>query len=132
MSRRLAAAGLTQVALAASTGWPLAAVTARPELLEKAGVTAPRRIYQCHVDLLMMGGLVTAAGAACDPPAWAATAVTVGGWTNPLLFLPLAKDPKIAATRAYALASVVSFAVTTAGWFGVARAAWQLRHQVAG
>lgn len=125
MSRRLAAAGLLQVAAAAGTGWPLAAVTAKPELLDRAGITSIRRLRQCHVDLLMMGGLITAAGAACDPPGWAETAVVVGGWTNPALFLPMAVDPKVTTKPAYMAASVASFVITSLGWAGVARAAWR-------
>lgn len=120
--RMLAAAGTTQIAIAAASGWPLAAVTARPDLLGRSAGARLRRLRQCHVDLLMMGGLITAAGAVVDPPRWVAASVVVGGWTNPLLFVPLAVDQRLQKHPAYMAASVVSFTATTVGWVGIAGA----------
>lgn len=40
-----------------------------------------------------------------------------------MLFVPMAFNPKAPTAKAYQAASVVSFAITSGGWLGVARAA---------
>lgn len=123
MDRDMVASGTTQVAIGALSGWGLAALLAVPGLKEKLGVRNPVRLRQAHIDVIIMGGLVTAAALVEDAPAWARTATRVGAWTNPLLFVPMAFDEEAAATRAYQAASVASFTITCAGWVGLARAA---------
>lgn len=123
MDQQLVSAGVTQVAVGAVSGWPLALLIAQPGLAAKLGIVEPVRLRQAHLDVLIMGGLVTAAGQIDNAPNWAKVATRLGAWTNPLLFVPLAFNPKATRTIAYQAASTVSFAVTTAGWLGLAVAA---------
>lgn len=123
MDRDLVAAGTRQVAIGALSGWGLAALIGIPGLGDKLGIRDPKRLRQAHLDVIIMGGLVTAAGLVDDVPDWARTATRVGAWTNPLLFVPLAFDEDAGSTTAYRAASVASFTVTCAGWVGIARAA---------
>lgn len=123
MERDLVAAGATQVAIGALSGWPLAAVVGLPGAAARLGVRDVHRLRQAHLDVLIMGGLVTAAGLVDDVPPWAGLAVRVGAWTNPLLFVPLAFRPDGVRSPIYKVASVASFTVTCAGWVGVAAAA---------
>lgn len=60
----LVVSGLTQIAIGALTGFPYALAAYRPELLGRLRVRAPARIRQLHLDLIMMGALATATGAA--------------------------------------------------------------------
>ena len=60
----LVVSGLTQIAVGALTGFPYAIATYKPELLGRLRVRAPGRVRQLHLDLIMMGGLVTATGMA--------------------------------------------------------------------
>lgn len=119
----MVAAGITQVAVGALSGWPLAAVVGEPELAERAGVRDVQRLRQAHVDVIMMGGLIAAAGLVDGSPAWAKTAARIGAWTNPLLFVPLAFRPGAARSPRYMVATIASFTITCAGWIGIARAA---------
>lgn len=123
MERDMVASGVRQIAIGAASGWALAALYASPELRERVGVVDVQRLRQAHIDVIIMGGLVAAAGAVDGTPAWAKRATRVGAWTNPLLFAPMAFRQDVMGTRAYQVASVASFAVTTAGWWGVARTA---------
>lgn len=119
----MVAAGISQVAVGALSGWPLAAIVGQPELAEKAGVKDVHRLRQAHVDIIMMGGLIAAAGLVEDSPGWAKTAARIGAWSNPLLFVPLAFRPGAAQSPGYVAATVTSFAITCAGWIGIAHAA---------
>ncbi len=116
----MVAAGVTQVAVGAMSGWGLAALVGVPGLGERLGVVDPVRLRQAHLDVLIMGGLVTAAGLVDDAPSWAKRATKVGAWTNPLLFVPLAFRPDAARSKMYTAASATSFTVTCAGWVGLA------------
>jgi len=123
VQKALLVAGTTQVAVGALSGWPLAAVVGLPGLADTLGVRDVQRLRQAHVDVLMMGGLVTAAALVDDAPPWATRAVRVGAWTNPLLFLPLAFRPAASRSPLYKALTTLSFAITCAGWIGMARAA---------
>lgn len=119
----MVAAGTSQIAFGALTGWPLAALIADPRLQKRFGIVDPIRLRQAHLDIIIMGGLVTAAGAAGGAPAWARRAAVVGAYTNSALFLPMAFEPEAPKRRWFQLASVISFTITSAGWVGIARAA---------
>lgn len=119
----MVASGTGQIAFGALSGWALAALIADPKLQERLGIEHPVRLRQAHLDIIIMGGLVTAAGATGVAPDWARRAAVIGAWTNSLLFVPLAFDEKAPRTRAYQLASIASFTITSAGWVGIARAA---------
>lgn len=123
MDEALVKAGVTQVAIGAVSGWPLALLVSQPAITRQLGIVEPVRLRQAHVDVLMMGGLITAAGLVDDVPRWAKICARVGAWTNPLLFVPMAFKPNVTRTIAYQVGSVASFTVTTAGWIGIARAA---------
>jgi hypothetical protein len=131
MDKHLVAAGTTQIAAGALSGWGLAALVGVPGLAERIGVVDTSAVRRAHLDVIIMGGLVTAAGLVDGVPTWARRAVTVGAWTNPLLFLPLAVRPDAPASPVYKAASLTSFTVTCAGWIGVAAAARRGRRAVA-
>jgi len=57
----LVVAGLTELALGALTGWPMAIAVSRPQDLEKLGIRSGARLRQWHLDLIMLGGLTAAA-----------------------------------------------------------------------
>ena len=73
------------MAIGAASGWGLAALVAMPELRERLGVRDVVRLRQAHLDVLIMGGLLTAAGSVPGVPAWARRAAVVGACntTNP-------------------------------------------------
>lgn len=123
MERDLVAAGTRQIALGAISGWALSGLYADPKLRAKAGVNDIVRLRQAHVDFIIMGGLLTAAGVVDGTPTWAKRAAAIGGWTNPLLFVPMAFRDDVMKSKGYLAASVASFVVTTAGWLGIANAA---------
>src|SRR5690554_2415788 len=112
MDRGLVASRTTQVAIGAVSGWGLAALIGIPGLTEKLRIVDPIRMRQAHLDVIIMGGLVTAAGLVDDVPQWARQATRIGAWTNPLLFVPMAFKKDAAGTKAYMAASVASFTVT--------------------
>lgn len=117
----LVVSGLAQVALGALTGFPYAIATYKPELLSRTYVPAPHRIRQLHLDLIMMGGLVTATGAALPRlPRAVAVPLAVGCWTNALAFAPPAVKPSIADSPAFRALVTASFVMTSASWVAVA------------
>jgi hypothetical protein len=117
----LVVSGLAQVALGALTGIPYAIATYKPELLSALRVRAPHRVRQLHLDLVMMGGLVAATGAAVPRiPRVVAVALAVGCWTNALAFAPPAIKPSIERSPAFRAVVAASFATTSASWLAVA------------
>jgi hypothetical protein len=120
----LVVSGLTQIAIGALAGFPYAATTYEPELLGRLRVRAPDRIRQLHLDLIMMGGLVTATGVALPRlPRAVTVALAVGCWTNALAFAPLAITPSIATSPAFRTAVTASFVTTSAAWITAAAVA---------
>ena len=117
----LVASGLAQVALGALTGIPYAIATYKPELLGRLGVRAPGRVRQLHLDLIMMGGLVTAAGTALPRlPRSVAIPLAVGCWSNALAFAPPAITPSIENSPTFRAVVAASFVTTSVGWVAVA------------
>jgi hypothetical protein len=117
----LVVSGLTQIALGALTGFPYAAATYKPELLGSLRVQAPGRIRQLHLDLIMMGGLLTATGMALPQlPRTVTIPLAVGCWTNALAFAPLAIKPSITNSPAFRAAVTASFVTTSFSWVAVA------------
>jgi hypothetical protein len=117
----LVVSGLAQVALGALTGIPYAIATYKPELLSTLRVRAPHRVRQLHLDLVMMGGLVTATGAAVPRiPRVVAIPLAVGCWTNALAFAPPAIKPAIEYSPAFRALVAASFVTTSASWLAVA------------
>ncbi|GAA1604568.1 MULTISPECIES: hypothetical protein [Kribbella] len=117
----LVVSGLAQIAAGALTGFPYAATVYKPELLAKAGVQAPGRIRQLHLDLIIMGGIVTAAGLALPRlPRAISVPLAIGCWTNALAFAPVAIRPSVEHAKPYRAALATSFVTTTASWVAVA------------
>lgn len=120
----LVASGLVELAVGALAGFPFALAVSDPDALKRLGVRAPARIRQLHLDLIIMGGLVAAAGTAVpDLPRRAAVPLAIGAWTNALSFLPLAVRPEVERTAFYRAGVGVSFILTSAGWVSVAAVA---------
>jgi hypothetical protein len=120
----LVVSGLAQIAVGALTGFPYAVAAYRPDLLPKLGIRAPGRVRQLHLDLIIMGGLVTATGAALPRlPRVVAIPLAVGCWTNALAFAPPAARPSIEHAPPYRAAVAASFVTTTASWVAVAAVA---------
>jgi len=120
----LVASGLVELAVGALAGFPFALAVSDPDALKRLGVRAPARIRQLHLDLIIMGGLVAAAGTAVpDLPRRAAVPLAIGAWTNALSFLPLAVRPEVERTALYRAGVGVSFILTSAGWVSVAAVA---------
>ncbi|QYN33665.1 hypothetical protein K1T35_35075 [Pseudonocardia sp. DSM 110487] len=117
----LVVSGLAQIALGALAGFPYAIATYQPQLLAVLGVRAPHRIRQLHLDLIMMGALVTATGAALPRlPRVVAVPLAVGCWTNALAFAPPAVRPSIEGTPLFRAVVAASFVTTSAGWVAAA------------
>src|SRR5690606_38227927 len=101
MDRGLVASGTTQVAIRALSGRGMAARVGNLGLSRKLHIVNPIRMRQAHLDVIIMGGLVTAAGLVDDVPPWARNATRIGAWTNPLLFVPMAFKKDASGTKAY-------------------------------
>ena len=117
----LVTAGITELTTAALSGWLMVLVIQAPSVLRRAGVRRPQRIRQAHLDLVMMGTILVAAGAAVPRlPGWVAMLITLGAVLQPLLFLPLAVRPGLARARAFQTLVAAVFAATSAGWVALA------------
>lgn len=121
----LVAAGAAEIALGALLGFPYAAAvdgsdTAK-RILKAMRVNHPRRLRQLHLDLIIMGGLLVAIGAALpDLPLVVALAVGIGAWTNALLFAPLMVDEAQQERPWFRGVTGLSFIAVAGGWVAVA------------
>ena len=122
----LVVAGLTELALGALTGWPMAIAVSRPDDLPKIGIRSGARLRQWHLDLIMLGGLTAAAPSFVpDPPRKVAVPLAVGAWATPT---PSACSPSgrsSRTTRSTRPASAASFVSTSWGFTGLAAVAWK-------
>jgi hypothetical protein len=117
----LVVSGLAQISLGALAGFPYAIATYQPHRLAALGIRAPHRIRQLHLDLIMMGGLITATGAALPQlPRVVAVPLAVGCWTNALAFAPPAVRPSIEHSPLFRAVVAASFATTSASWVATA------------
>jgi hypothetical protein len=119
-------AGLTELAMGALTGWPMALAVSRPADLPRIGIRSGARLRQWHLDLIMLGSLTAAAPKLVpDPPRAVAIPLTVGAWTNANAFGVLAFRPHLKDHPVYKAAVIGSFVTTTWGFTGLAAVAWQ-------
>ena len=118
-------AGLTELAMGALTGWPMALAVSRPQDLPKIGIRSAARLRQWHLDLIMLGSLTAAAPRLVpDPPRSVAVPLTVGAWTNANAFGVLAFRPDLKDHPAYKAGVICSFIATSWGFTGLAATAW--------
>ena len=88
----------------------------RPEWVRRAGIVAPQRIRQTHLDYVMMGLILVAVGLAVpDLPDPIAAYLVFGTFVNPLLFVPPAFSPDVQGRLWYRALSVVSFVGVSGG-----------------
>jgi hydroxylaminobenzene mutase len=113
-------AGAVELAFGALTGW-IVWLALDTKLLKKVGVRSPRRLLQAHIDLIMMGTILIAAGVAAPdfPKPWSLCLV-IGAWTNALLFVPAAWHDRKPTDLKANLAQVVSFTLVSVGTVALA------------
>lgn len=121
----LVVAGAAEIALGALIGFPYAVAVEGSDtskrILTTLRVRHPRRLRQLHLDLIIMGVLLMAAGAAFPSMPWAvALAIGVGGWTNALLFAPLMLDERHQQARWFRAVTAASFVAVAGGWVAAA------------
>lgn len=122
----LVVAGLTELALGALTGWPMALAVSRPEDLPKVGIRSRARLRQWHLDLIMLGSLTAAAPTLVpDLPRKVALPLAVGAWVNANAFGVLAFRPDLVDHAAYKAVVGGSFVSTSWGFTGLAAVAWR-------
>src|SRR3954453_23975009 len=128
----LVVAGLTELALGALTGWPMAVAVSRPDDLAKLGIRSGARLRQWHLDLIMLGSLTAAAPRFVpDVPRKVAVPLAVGAWVNANAFGVLAFRPELKDHPAYKAGVAGSFISASWGFVGLAAVAWKrwLKHR---
>jgi len=112
----LVKAGLVELALGGLSGWLVVMTLERPDWLRRAHVRHPPRLRQAHLDWIMMGTILVAAGAAVPGiPDTIAALVVFGAYVNPALFVPLAFDAGTAQRLSFRVLTVVSFLAMSGG-----------------
>lgn len=114
--------GICELTVAALSGWVMIATIEKPEALRRAGLRHLGRIRQAHLDLLIMGTILTAIGLAVDPmPTWIGILLVLGAYVAPLMLLLLAIDAELqlgsSVYRAINTAVLLGFSV---GWVALA------------
>lgn len=122
----LVVSGLTELALGALTGWPMAVAVSRPQDLSKLGIRSGARLRQWHLDLIMLGSLTAAASRLVpDPPRKVAIPLATGAWVNANAFGVLAFRPELKEHPVYKTGVLASFVSTSWGFTGLAAVAWK-------
>lgn len=126
----LLAAGATELAAGALTGWVYTFAKTQPERARELGIVSTARIRQWHLDLAMLGtATVALAVAVPDPPRPVAAALGAGAWANAMFFLPLAFKPDLDKHPAFLAGVVTSFVATSVGFSGMAGTVWSRRRR---
>lgn len=108
--------GLAELTLGVLSGWAMVFISDRART-ERAGIVDPRRVRQGHIDLLMMGTILVALGAAIpDPPLIPAILIVAGSWLAPLLFFPLSVRPGLGDGALFRLADRFGFVALSLGY----------------
>ncbi len=117
----VAQAGLVYLAFAALSGWLMVIVTEKPELLTRAGVRAPGRFRQAHIDWILMALILIAVGVAVPELALVWEVLLVASTIiNPALFIPMAFNPDVRKNNAFRALSTVSFVAMSAATIAAA------------
>jgi hydroxylaminobenzene mutase len=102
--------GLVELAVGGLLGWAMVANLEKPHWVRHAGIVAPHRIRQVHLDYIMMGLILIAVGLAVpDLPDPIAAYLVFGTIVNPALFVPPAFEPRIGERHWYRALAVISF-----------------------
>ena len=121
----LVVSGLTELALGALTGWPMAVAVSRPRDLAKLGIRSGAPLRQWHLDLIMLGAVTAAAPRFVpDPPRKVAVPLAVGAWVNANAFGVLAFRPELKEHPVYKAGVAGSFISASWGFVGLAAVAW--------
>lgn len=108
--------GVAELTLGVLSGWLMVLVADR-DRARRAGIVERRRIRQGHIDLLMMGTILVALGAAIpDPPVFATVLIVFGSWLAPLLFFPIAFRPEVGDAGLFRLADRAGFVALSVGY----------------
>lgn len=122
----LVVSGLTELALGALTGWPMAIAVSRPQDLPKIGIRSGARLRQWHLDLIMLGSLTAAASRFVpNAPRRVAVPLALGAWVNANAFGVLAFRPELKEHPVYKTGVAASFISTSWGFTGLAAVAWK-------
>lgn len=122
----LVVSGLTEVAIGALAGWPMAVAVSRPDDLAKLGIRSGARLRQWHLDLIALGSLTAVAPKLVpDPPRSVAVPLAVGAWVNANAFGVLAFRPELKEHPVYKTAVGASFVSASWGFTGLAAVAWK-------
>lgn len=117
----MAHVGLGELALGGLLGWAMVAQDQRPDLVKRAGVIAPHRIRQVHLDYVFMGLILIAVGLAIPSLSdWIAIPLVFGTIVNPLLFVPQAFSRTVDEQLWYRALAVVSFLGVSGGLLAAA------------
>jgi len=108
--------GLVELAIGGLLGWGMVIRMEKPEWIEKAGIVAPRRILQVHLDYVLMGLILIGVGTVVpDLPKALAIALVFGTVVNPFLFVPPMFHPDVNERGWYRTLSVLSFIAVSVG-----------------
>ena len=108
--------GLAELAVGGLLGWAMVAQDQRPDLVKRAGVIAPHRIRQVHLDYVFMGLILIAVGLAIPSLSnWIAIPLVFGTLVNPFLFVPQAFSKEIDNRLWYRGLAIVSFLGVSGG-----------------
>jgi hypothetical protein len=122
----LVVAGLTELALGALTGRPMAIAVSRPEDLGKLSASAPA--HGCatwHLDLIVLGSLTPAPRFVPDGPRKVGVPRAAGAWVNTNAFSVLAFRPELKDHPIYKAGVAGSFISASWGFVGLAGVAWK-------
>jgi hypothetical protein len=99
----------------------MVAVAEAPDVLRRHGIQHLGRIRQAHLDLLFMGAILTAVGAAVIAiPTWIGVLLVVGAYLQPLMFLPLAVRAELRDRFAYRTFNSALFVGFSLAWVALA------------
>ena len=108
--------GLAELAVGGLLGWAMVAQDQRPDLVKRAGVIAPHRIRQVHLDYVFMGLILIAVGLAIPSLSnWIAIPLVFGTLVNPFLFVPQAFSKEVENRLWYRGLAIVSFLGVSGG-----------------